>query len=202
MQEGGLIKLRWGVDPRGYDLVEREKRGSTIIAEQPAGVYLVPRSSSLRVYEAGLREHDIFLQLANADPTPEGALAFVAKWGLPDRFGERSPETLLEEFQAIRESFAWSMTASAMAVRRALQEHNFGSLQILWAKNRLVLRPFTLIQFCWLERQQALDGGADVARCLECGTFLPMNFKKGRPKDYCSDACKQRHWRKRQRINH
>ena len=235
MQDAGLVCLGWAVDSKGYELVERRARGSTFLTDHPAGTYIVPRGGKPRTYEVGLKETEITVDLANAS-TQECALAFADKWGLPDqpyalRHDAKSGigEMALQNFLAVREELAWSMSAPAAAVKKRLlgkpaisdpalykifcdlygeeaaaqkfriEDSSFAVLRAVWHKNRLVYRPGSLIQLCWMQRLQALDVGADVSQCGVCGIFLPHNSGKGRPKNYCSSACKQRHWRKSQK---
>jgi len=193
--ETGIVRLKWEVDKAGYELVDREaKRGRTILTSEPGGTYIVARGGKPKSYDIGLREHDVFLELANTPHTPEGALAFTNKWG--DLYP--SGELHLSEFLETRHSMAWSLTHSDATVKRSFRGFNFASLKIELEKRGIVLRARTLLQFCWLERFHALEGGVDIYRCAACGTFLPIP-KQGRPKKYCSNACKQAMFRKSKR---
>ena len=199
MQDAGLVRLGWAVNSKGYKLVERRARGSTILTEQPAGSYIVPQGGEPRIYEVGLKQTEITVDLANAS-TQESAVAFADKWGLPDQpYRQRHDaksgigEMAVQNFLAVRERLAWSMGASAAAVKKwllgkpalsdpmlykifcdlygeeaaaqkfGIEDPSFAVLRAVWYKNRLVYRPGSLIQLCWMQRLQALDVGADVS---------------------------------------
>ena len=194
--ETGIVRLKWEVDKAGYDLIYREaKRGRTILADEPGGTYIVARGGKPKSYDIGLREHDVFLELANTPHTPEGVLAFTNKWGLLYAFGELP----LSAFVETRQSMEWSLTHSVATVRRSFRSFNFHRLKIELEKRGMVFRALGLSQFCWLERFHALEGGVDIYRCAACGTFLPIH-KQGRPKKYCSNACKQAVFRKNKKT--
>ena len=175
-------------------MIERGDSGSTLLTHDPAGAYIVGRGGKPKVLDVGLRERGVFLELANAQPTMEGALSFTAKWGQLD-FGEHQ---LLSEFLSVRESMNWSLQLSKAAQRKALWGHSYGSLMIdRDEKGRLVLRPHALVQFCWLERLHALDGWIDITQCQGCGAYLRLPHQKGRPKKTCSNACRQLVYRRK-----
>lgn len=191
--ETGIIRLKWEVDSSGYQLVEREERGGTILTHSPAGTYIVPRGGKRSLLDVGLQDHDIFLDLANAPTTHDGVLAFTNRWGQLAKGDEQA----VSEFFAIQQSMAWSMTAPVSKVRQALRKKDaLGSLKIDLEGKHLALLANALVQFCWLQRLHALDAGADIARCPECKLFLPNRYKPGRVKKHCSNACKQRLYRR------
>jgi len=194
--ESGIVRLKWEVDRAGYELVDREeKRGRTILTSEPGGTYIVPRGGKPKSYDIGLRERDLFLELANTPHTPEGVLDFTNKWGLLYAIGEQPLSSFLET----RQSMEWSLTHSDATVKRSFRSFDFASLKIELERRGIVLRARSLGQFCWLERFHALQGGVDIYRCAGCGTFLPVH-KQGRPKKYCSNACRQAQFRKNKKT--
>jgi hypothetical protein len=75
-----------------------------------------------------------------------------------------------------------------------------GSLTINLSESRrrlgYRLQAESLLQFCALELLQTRIGGIDLVSCETCGDLLPIH-KHGRPKRYCSDACKMAAYRDR-----
>jgi hypothetical protein len=63
---------------------------------------------------------------------------------------------------------------------------------------RLYFQAESLLQFCAFELLQTREGDIDITACSACGRLLPVH-KKGRPKEYCNDACKMGAWRRRHR---
>ncbi len=60
------------------------------------------------------------------------------------------------------------------------------------------LVPDSLIGALWLQFTIAVDGNLDYKRCEECQMWLEIAPGAGRPdKNYCSDACRMRAYRKR-----
>jgi hypothetical protein len=229
MQDGGLIRLMWIVDSSGYEIVER--RGSTVLTDQVIA-YIVPRGGKPRAKEIGLQETKVLRDLANAR-TPVQAVAFAKQWGLlyqpyNDSAKPRKGEMVLQQFLAISESLRASDAETkkrlferspedadlykifcdlygedVAAKKFGIDDHGVANLRVVIHKGRLALRPFNLLQFCWMQRLQALlprAGAADVSRCLACGDYVVHNARQGRPSNYCSDACKYRQWRKNKKL--
>lgn len=89
------------------------------------------------------------------------------------------------------------------AKKFGIDDQGVANLRVVMHKGRLALRPFNLLQFCWMQRLQSLlprAGAADVSRCLACGDYVVHNARQGRPSNYCSDACKYRQWRKNKKL--
>ena len=62
----------------------------------------------------------------------------------------------------------------------------------------LQIKPDSLIGAIWLQFALALDGNYDYHPCEECSLWFAISPGAGRPeKQYCSDACRMRAYRKR-----
>jgi hypothetical protein len=63
---------------------------------------------------------------------------------------------------------------------------------------RLCIRPDTLIDALWTQLAQAIEGSQSLRNCVECKHWFTINAGQGRSdKEYCSDACRMRAYRKR-----
>jgi len=208
----GVIRFRVERAAAGYELIYRKGDVETRLFEsmnskgrnadhkfanlldRARGLYIVPRGEPIKGLDIALREHDVFRDLANTEPTPNGALSFTHKWGLLRSGGELS----VHEFLKTRTKMEWSLDETGATLTRGKSNYYFGSLCIAKEKGNIVFRACELSQFCWLERFQALEGKVDFSRCRNCTTFLPID-KLGRPQLYCSDRCKQAFYRKGKR---
>jgi hypothetical protein len=63
---------------------------------------------------------------------------------------------------------------------------------------RLCIRPETLLDALWTQLAQAIDGSQSLRNCVECKRWFTISAGQGRSdKEYCSDACRMRAYRKR-----
>jgi hypothetical protein len=66
---------------------------------------------------------------------------------------------------------------------------------------RLCIRPYSLLGALWAQFALAIDGGANLGACKQCGKWFMLEAGRGRSgrsdKEYCSDACRMRAYRKR-----
>ncbi len=205
--------MRWQVDKAGYGLAVRRRRALK------ASTCIKPLSFDFEPYEVGILERSIFIDLAEADATPEGALAFTNKWGsLTESVFD------LNVFYVGRLEIRNAIEAGkrgATALVRHLQappmadfmdggkyypfKDGVGSLNTNFDWRRhgkkfsqpaLFFEANDLLQFCMLEVVHTVMGGMKISKCGVCGTYLhiPQN---GRPPLYCKDACKQQAYRRR-----
>jgi hypothetical protein len=66
------------------------------------------------------------------------------------------------------------------------------------ATARLCIRPRSLIHALWAEFLLAIDGNANLGACTQCGKWFTLVAGRGRSdKEYCSNACRMRAYRKR-----
>ena len=63
---------------------------------------------------------------------------------------------------------------------------------------RLCIRPSTLLNALWTQLAQAIDGSESLRTCVECKKWFTIKSGEGRSdKEYCSNACRMRAYRKR-----
>jgi hypothetical protein len=205
------VRLRWQVDKAGYELGVRPTRCIPKWNRRvnPLGICIKPRTYEFRTREIGLG-HSTFIDLANAEETPEGALAFAGNWG-----GLRGTLLHLEDFYegrlAIRSAIE-ARKSGATALIRHFQappvadlmdggkfypfRDGLGSLDTCFEKGKLFFEAQNLLQFCMLQLVHDTSGGVGISQCGACGAYLHLP-KTGRPKVYCGDACKQDAYRQR-----
>jgi hypothetical protein len=68
----------------------------------------------------------------------------------------------------------------------------------LSASPKLCIRPGSLWQALWAQLVLAIDGNLNLRACVQCRKWFTLEAGKGRSdKEYCSDACRMRAYRKR-----
>lgn len=189
MADFGIIRLDWAVDRSGYVLVESpEGPSGTILSEVWGGLLIKPRGGKEEPYTARLRERNIFLDLAGMDRSPEGALAFVHKWGLLNVRSGGSVEEIISASETM-ESRLNIVKKGGAALER---ERWLFRLEGEFSGKEVIVRVKSLRAFCWLEFLQAHSAGGDFYRCAnpKCGAWRRYPVT-GRPNKYCSEACKK-----------
>lgn len=62
----------------------------------------------------------------------------------------------------------------------------------------LCIRPTTLLNALWTQLALAINGSQSLQTCVECSLWFAIEADRGRSdKEYCSDACRMRAYRKR-----
>jgi hypothetical protein len=179
---------------------------------------LVPASDRTKGFDLFDSDPAAFLKFANIPTTFEGVKAFA------DRFGQlhHSRVSLLDNwYWTIRE-----MRRAVMAWEKADAIHEFSGLMRLIKRHgernfhgggvnvrlkedpltrvpRLCLRPDDLLDALWVQLFLAIDGSQNLRTCSECRTWFTVQAGRGRSdKEYCSDACRMRAYRKRRKDPH
>jgi hypothetical protein len=68
----------------------------------------------------------------------------------------------------------------------------------LSASARLCIRPHSLRDAIWAQLVLAIDGNVNLRGCVECRKWFTLEAGRGRSdKEYCSNACRMRAYRKR-----
>jgi hypothetical protein len=63
---------------------------------------------------------------------------------------------------------------------------------------RLCIRPHSLREAVWVQFLLAIDGNVNLAACVQCRKWFTIEAGRGRSdKEYCSNACRMRAYRKR-----
>jgi hypothetical protein len=66
------------------------------------------------------------------------------------------------------------------------------------ASARLCIRPTHLRDALWIQLALAIDGNLNLRACIECRSWFTLEAGRGRSdKEYCSNACRMRAYRKR-----
>lgn len=74
-----LIRLDWSKALDGYEHVRRDGLEPPLLNPNPQ-TFMIPHGKIAPYYVSGLEER-IYLDLANTQPTPEGAAKFTSNWG-------------------------------------------------------------------------------------------------------------------------
>ena len=68
----------------------------------------------------------------------------------------------------------------------------------LSASARLCIRPPSLLHALWAQLALAIDGNVNLRACVQCRKWFTLEAGRGRSdKEYCSNACRMRAYRKR-----
>jgi hypothetical protein len=68
----------------------------------------------------------------------------------------------------------------------------------LSAYARLCIRPHSLLHALWAQFLLAIDGNQNLDACVQCRKWFTLEAGRGRSdKEYCSNACRMRAYRKR-----
>jgi hypothetical protein len=68
----------------------------------------------------------------------------------------------------------------------------------LSASARLCIRPHSLVHALWVQLLMAIDGNVNLGACVQCRKWFTLEAGRGRSdKEYCSNACRMRAYRKR-----
>ena len=202
-----IIMYRGVVDPRGYGIGRFAEDAKLLICGMSHA-----RSGDARAYEASVGEHDIFVELGNAE-TQESVIEFVNRWGVLTYARSEGDDIdtgvdFLAEFYECRDLMRSAMSERSAAKivkliktqKRSGVPWKMGGLEIDFETkgrdSRIVFTCRRLIDFCWLELMQARAGGAKISACEGCGAFLPVP-RMGRPPKHCNPACRQVAYRKR-----
>jgi hypothetical protein len=161
--------------------------------------------------------HAAFTDLASMEPTIEGVLEFAGRWGkLMPRSSVGGWRTVGDYYCAklFVDNALAHLTSPILSTRKKFFKRSlvwlYGPDGLGLIKSRfgwsstnpfLYLETRELLQFCLFDLiLQHTGGGTPFARCPGpgCGNWLHRRGQ-GRPKDYCSDACRVRHSRARKR---
>jgi hypothetical protein len=220
--------LRWQRDLQGYELrlgdltsvapddrkslsalvslsrktLERSAYTGTLLDTTEPTVMVCPCGGKTRQYDIALGDMPIVLDLLEMPETEEGILAFAKSWGVLsgktcplDEFVQtrRQIDRIYRSNWKHRELLAALENKKITSISAEVARRGRGKdLEVLWyARN--------LREFCWLEVLADLGGTSDIAICSACGRFFGHSSRMGRAPTYCSDACKQVSYRKRQK---
>ena len=199
-----MVRLEWRRYVHGFDVVERPEGygdrwpglellktcGSLEAAMKGPKLWLeARRPNSFETYVLDGTHNRVFAELANVPPTPEGAQAFVNKWGL--LYYEVGPWQLVDSVHA------YATTINERIDRAAKQGSVDLKADLILQHGKLAgdVRPSFFLNarslpvFCDAEFAQLHGSGIDIKRCLKCGAVLVLGTV-GQPAIYCSSACR------------
>ncbi len=191
----------------------------------PEVKYLFERKSErIRCFDLFEETEAPFLEFTNSPTTLEGAKALADRVGPLN--GGLSPEYVGDWYGSIRELrgtvLAWEKAKATGDFSRIIRtvERQTARLRsfdkggpmpgidasILLSKDplsgeaRLCIRPSTLSDALWTQLALAIDGSQSLQTCVECKKWFAIKSDRGRSdKEYCSDACRMRAYRKRKK---
>ena len=178
---------------------------------------MVPRSygmdrPSIKEIDVVLGEAKIFVDLLEAGDSDHGFLAFCEKWGT---FGgvqavlakkdfvefrrriSSAYETKKGQLDKVVNLFSETVRAPALSAIPA------GNFDLVLSKNRKSRLPQltwyarSICGFMYLEVLADLGGISEVCSCTTCGSYFTRSDIKGPPPQHCSNACRQRAYRRR-----
>jgi hypothetical protein len=180
---------------------------------------LQPRSERTRRVDLFSVGPSAFLEFAQTPDTPDAIKGFA------DRYGALSPDVGTDPIQYGRDIFTWSMCIRDMKKTIELwKSGDFKKLmrtvkkkeiplrptlegvpvQLLLKEDplsacaRLCFRPDSLLIALYCQLLLKIDGSVNLGACVVCRKWFTLEAGGGRSdKEYCSDACRMRAYRKR-----
>ena len=217
-QPGATI-FRWPVNNTGYEIRRLSKKEIADIAMPARGRelaekgqrYIVPKAGKDRWYEAVLGQSSIFVDLLNAPPTDAGIQGFVNKWGSNWRLRPCSRDSFLRVRKLVLQLYENGerlLQANCTAAEADKYAGTVGSASLKFLPP--INNPEGPVTLCWsvlslmdyLRLEVITDMGASsrTARCEICSNFFARPARKGPAPEHCSNACKQKAYRRRQAL--
>jgi hypothetical protein len=200
---------RWGRSLRDYDFFPLRKSDGEIIR------VIHPRGEQMHVADVLATAPDCFIEFANIEGSEARLLDFVNKFGCLDhsppfvsyhltqaaRFEkvlsqfETDKKTgskfWLATFEKLRPAFSRDMQILKQSILNIVPTINAGKLQVF-------LEPADLLNAIWLQFLLKADD-LRLTHCQSCRSFMAVAASLGRSdKRFCSAACKQRDYRRRE----
>ena len=183
-----------------------------------SGPYIVPRSFELEhrsneQFDVALGEAKIFADLLTAGDTDKGVLDFCHKWGTfhgtplaKSEFRDFRKEILAfyRKKSSVEDVAKWySRVQKSDADPVSLP---VGSFELVFTKASRASKPEmtwyarSIRGFIVLEVLADLGGISEVSLCSTCGLYFKRNGRTGPFPEHCSNACRQRAYRRRQAL--
>jgi hypothetical protein len=176
-----------------------------------------PNSERIRCFDLFDETSTPYLDFANALKTVDGAKALADRFGPlheGPQFYERWYWVIMEMHSAVAAwdkakatgNFSRLIQKVGRQARRSIEKHPETVIDAsivlrkdpLSGKARLCIRPSTLLDALWTQLALAIDGSESLRTCVECKKWFTIKADRGRSdKEYCSDACRMRAYRKR-----
>jgi hypothetical protein len=183
---------------------------------------VVPQSRKLERFDLFESAPGMFLEFAHTPRTPDGVKAFADRFGgLTDGMEPEQVDLWYRPIAQMRRAVAaWDeakSTANLGKVIRIIRRRARGRIlaefvqgeegiaaNILLKKDlarksaRLCIRPAGRLDALWIQLTLAIDGNQNLRPCAECHSWFPIESGGARSdKEYCSDACRMRAYRRR-----
>jgi len=205
-----LIDFDWYVDDGGYELVPEKPppEGERVHLLSGTPAHILRCGGPLRRYRPLEIHHQLYIELAQADPTPEGCVEFASKFGYLGHSGRNddhedlvgpggeSPVLWIENIKDLQnavELWKAGILEDGWATRGEWKIANIDAVMKPAPPDgalRIHFRPRSLIGAIHLQLAQAATSGADVGTCEHCGLWFEMgpNGRKRGAKT-CSRMC-------------
>jgi hypothetical protein len=206
-----LLEYESQVPVDGYDVITTRHRW---FGKQKVRM-LHPRSKRTRRFNVFESSSSLFLEFERTPLTEEGVKDFA------DRYGPLAPELWglhiadwFEHIQSMHRAVElWrksTVTGDFSRIIREVQKFPFGDIDMgalialslkkdpSSALPKLCIRPMDLLQALWAQLVLAIDGNVNLRPCAQCRKWFTLEAGKGRSdKEYCSNACRMRAYRRR-----
>jgi hypothetical protein len=219
-----LLEYECRVPVGGYDVVTVEEPG-IIDTDPPEKIRMLhPRSKRTRRFDLFESGSSAFLEFAQTPLTEDGVKALADRYGpLEDDRGSKEREyewgrSIDAWFANIREMRRtvelWRKSTVTGDFSRIIREVRLSfeiggrdsgpPVALLLKKDpwsaspKLCMRPISLHQALWAQLLLAIDGNLNLRGCVQCRKWFTLEAGRGRSdKEYCSNACRMRAYRKR-----
>jgi len=199
----------------GYDVITDEYRRRKIRM-------LRPRSKRTSRFDLFERNRFAFVELAQTPLTEDGVKDFAGRYGLLSDALNASNEWVsgrdislwFANIQAMHRTVElWQKSTETDDFSRLIREVQssyidlkpsgppvalFLKIDPLSASPKLCIRPVTFQEALWAQLILAIDGNVNLRACFQCRKWFTLEAGRGRSdKEYCSNACRMRAYRKR-----
>ena len=201
-----LIRLDWAKAAEGYDLIEippDPPEGSQLLARESPEWRLQSRGALRYFYVYGLIAR-VYLDLANVEPTLQGALEFTNLWGPLNRESSGKEEHMQSAEGVL------NLRANIVKILELIDKEDFRSIQkhiplkgighyaigmSLWPNENIPTLYFeteNLRSFIWAELMQSVSARVFARQCGFCGAFFQIGTKTGKNShaQFCSSNCR------------
>jgi hypothetical protein len=182
--------------------------------------FLRPRSDRTKRFDLFQTGKSTFVEFATRALTKEGVRALADRYGPlfeNDHAGHRI-DIWYTEMSALRKAVdLWDKANTTLDFNRVIRalkqpasepsskgKPSGTDAKVLLKKDpiegsaRLCIRPSNLRDALWIQLAMAIDGNLNLRTCVECRSWFTLDASRGRSdKEYCSNACRMRAYRKR-----
>jgi hypothetical protein len=187
--------------------------GYEVITDDEWGAKIQARSKQTKRFDLFKYNSSAFLDFAQTPATEDGIKDFA------DRYGPLFPagdviKFWSEEIRTMHRTVElWNMSKKTGDFRKLISvvrktflkvglvdEEPGVTVELFLKEDPLsaCIRPRTLLHALWAQLVLAIDGNMDLGVCVQCRKWFRLDAGRGRSdKQYCSNACRMRAYRKR-----